>query len=182
MTDHKEISNRSKVEKNDILFGMIGTIGNPVIVKENNLFSIKNVGLFKKNEDLINPRYLYHYLSSWFVEKIMLDQELIRGTTQKFVALGGLRMLPIPLPSLKEQEEIIKEIESRLSVCENIEATIEEALEKAEALESILKKAFEGKLLSNEELEVCRRESDWEPAEDLLKRIKEDKKGAKSNG
>jgi type I restriction enzyme S subunit len=183
LTDHKEISNRSKVEKNDILFGMIGTIGNPVIVKENNLFSIKNVGLFKKNEDLINPRYLYHYLSSWFVEKIMLDQELIRGTTQKFVALGGLRMLPIPLPSLKEQEEIIKEIESRLSVCENIEATIEEALEKAEALgQSILKKAFEGKLLSNEELEACRRESDWEPAEDLLKRIKEDKKGAKSNG
>ena len=113
----------------------------------------------------------------------MLDQELIRGTTQKFVALGGLRMLPIPLPSLKEQEEIIKEIESRLSVCENIEATIEEALEKAEALgQSILKKAFEGKLLSNEELEACRRESDWEPAEDLLKRIKEDKKGAKSNG
>lgn len=183
LTDHKEISNRSKVEKNDILFGMIGTIGNPVIVKENNLFSVKNVGLFKKNEDLINPRYLYHYLSSWFVEKIMLDQELIRGTTQKFVALGGLRMLPIPLPSLKEQEEIIKEIESRLSVCENIEATIEEALEKAEALgQSILKKAFEGKLLSNEELEACRRESDWEPAEDLLKRIKEDKKGAKSNG
>ncbi len=183
LTDHKEISNRSKVEKNDILFGMIGTIGNPVIVKENNLFSIKNVGLFKKNEDLINPRYLYHYLSSWFVEKIMLDQELIRGTTQKFVALGGLRMLPIPLPSLKEQEEIIKEIESRLSVCENIEATIEEALEKAEALgQSILKKAFEGKLLSDEELEACRRESDWEPAEDLLKRIKEDKKGAKSNG
>lgn len=183
LTDHKEISNRSKVEKNDILFGMIGTIGNPVIVKENNLFSIKNVGLFKKNEDLINPRYLYHYLSSWFVEKIMLDQELIRGTTQKFVALGGLRMLPIPLSSLKEQEEIIKEIESRLSVCENIEATIEEALEKAEALrQSILRKAFEGKLLSNEELEVCRRESDWEPAKDLLKRIKEDKKGVKSNG
>ena len=40
----------------------------PVIVKENNLFSIKNVD-YSKNEDLINPRYLYHYLSSWFVEK-----------------------------------------------------------------------------------------------------------------
>jgi len=183
LTDHKEISNRSKVEKNDILFGMIGTIGNPVIVKENNFFSIKNVGLFKKNEDLINPKYLYYYLSSWFVEKIMLDQELIRGTTQKFVALGGLRMLPIPLPSLNEQEEIIKEIETRLSVCENIEENIEEALEKAEALrQSILKKAFEGKLLSNEELEACRKESDWESAVDLLKRIKKDKKGAKSNG
>ena len=112
----------------------------------------------------------------------MLDQELIRGTTQKFVALGGLRMLPIPLASLKEQEEIIKEIESRLSVCENIEATIEEALEKAEALrQSILKKAFEGKLLSNESWRLVEGKV-TEPAKELLKRIKEDKKGAKSNG
>ncbi|MCD1147833.1 N-6 DNA methylase [Peptoniphilus sp. KCTC 25270] len=173
------MSNRSKVEKNDILFGMIGTIGNPVIVKENNFFSIKNVGLFKKNEDLINPKYLYYYLSSWFVEKIMLDQELIRGTTQKFIALGGLRMLPIPLPSIDEQEEIIKEIESRLSVCENIEANIEEALEKAEALrQSILKKAFEGKLLSKEELEACRQEDDWEPAGLLEKNAEDTKSGA----
>lgn len=178
--DHREISNRSKVEEKDILFGMIGTIGSPVIVKEDNVFSIKNVGLFKKNETLIRSRYLYHYLSSWFSKKIMSDKELIRGTTQKFISLGGLRMLPTPLPLIDEQEEIIKEIESRLSVCENIEANIEEAFEKAEALRhSILKKAFEGKLLSKEELEVCKQEDDWEAAEKLLKRIKEANKEVK---
>ena len=83
---------------------------------------------------------------------------------------------------MPDQEEIIKEIESRLSVCENIEANIDEALEKSEALrQSVLKKAFEGKLLSNEELEACKQEDDWEPAEKLLKRIKETKKEAKNN-
>lgn len=180
ISDHREISKRSKVEEKDILFGMIGTIGSPVIVKEDNIFSIKNVGLFKKNEKLIKSRYLYYYLSSWFSKKIMSDKELIRGTTQKFISLGGLRMLPTPLPLIDEQEEIIKEIESRLSVCENIEANIGEAFKKAEALRhSILKKAFEGKLLSKEELEACKQEDDWEPAERLLKRIKEATKEAK---
>jgi type I restriction enzyme S subunit len=152
---------------------MIGTIGNPVIVKETNAFSIKNVGLFKKNERLLVPKYFQYYLSSWVVEHIMRQKELIRGTTQKFVALGGLRVLPIPLPSKNEQEQVIYEIESRLSVCDNILANIEEGLEKSEALrQSILKQAFEGKLLSEEELEACRKETDWEPAEQLLERIK----------
>jgi type I restriction enzyme S subunit len=56
-------------------------------------------------------------------------------------------------------------------------ANIEEGLEKSEALrQSILKQAFEGKLLSEEELEACRKEPDWEPAEKLLARIKNTKK------
>lgn len=171
--DHEEICKRSAVEENDILYGMIGTIGNPVIVKQTNAFSIKNVGLFKKNETLLIPKYFQYYLSSWVVEHIMRQKELIRGTTQKFVALGGLRVLPIPLPSKKEQEQIIYEIESRLSVCDNILANIEEGLDKSETLrQSILKQAFEGKLLSEEELESCKQEPDWEPAEKLLERIK----------
>lgn len=175
-SDHEEICRRSAVDENDILYGMIGTIGNPVIVKETNAFSIKNVGLFKKNEILLVPKYFQYYLSSWVVEHIMRQKELIRGTTQKFVALGGLRVLPIPLPSIKEQEQIIYEIESRLSVCDNILANIEEGLEKSEALrQSILKQAFEGKLLSGEELEACRQEPDWEPAEKLLERVKNQK-------
>ncbi|MCK5783828.1 MAG: restriction endonuclease subunit S [Desulfobacterales bacterium] len=171
--DHDEICKRSAVEKNDILYGMIGTIGNPVIVSETNIFSIKNVGLFKKNEKLIFPKYLRFYLSSWLVEHIMRQKELIRGTTQKFVALGGLRVLPVPLPSIQEQAQIVKEIETRLSVCDNAIKNIDEGLKKSEALrQSILKKAFEGKLLSNAELQACRKESDWEPARKLLERIK----------
>ena len=43
--DHIEISKRSKVEEGDVLFAMIGTIGNPAVIKENANFSIKNVGL-----------------------------------------------------------------------------------------------------------------------------------------
>jgi type I restriction enzyme, S subunit len=84
-----------------------------------------------------------------------------------------LSNLPFPLCSLPEQQAIVQEIETRLSVCDKIEQDIIENLEKAEALrQSILKKAFEGKLLNEKELADVRGAEDWEPAEVLLERIK----------
>ena len=179
--DHEEICKRSEVKIDDILYGMIGTIGNPVIIEQDKEFSIKNVGLFKNNAKFINPKYLRFYLDSWFVENVMKKKELIRGTTQKFISLGGLRVLPIPLPLLEEQSQILCEIETCLSICDKMEATITESLEKAEALrQSILKKAFEGKLLNEKELEEARNAPDWEPAEKLLERIKVEKTNIKA--
>ena len=59
-----------------------------------------------------------------------------------------VKSFPIVLPTLEEQQQIVQEIESRLSVCDKIEETIINSLKQAEALrKSILKKAFEGKLV-----------------------------------
>ncbi len=69
----------------------------------------------------------------------------------------GLRRVPkqfienyiMPLPSIEEQNKIVQEIESRLSVADKMEESINQSLRQAEALrQSILKKAFEGKLVS----------------------------------
>ncbi len=99
--DFDEINKRSKVEKGDILFGMIGTIGNPVIC-ENNNFAIKNVALIKAKPPL--NYYLFHYLKS----KLVLDQfKLIKtGGTQKFIALNKIRELKILLPDSGTQQKI----------------------------------------------------------------------------
>ena len=68
----------------------------------------------------------------------------------------GLRRVPkqfienyqIPIPSTDEQHQIVQEIESRLSVADKMEESIQESLQKAEALrQSILKKAFSGELV-----------------------------------
>jgi type I restriction enzyme S subunit len=60
---------------------------------------------------------------------------------------GFLNIL-IPVPSLEEQQQIIQEIESRLSVCDKMEETITNSLQQVETLrQSILKRAFEGKLI-----------------------------------
>tara|TARA_B110000037_G_scaffold397_1_gene426 strand:- start:1759 stop:3027 length:1269 start_codon:yes stop_codon:yes gene_type:complete len=85
--------------------------------------------------------------------------------------------LRIPYVPLEQQRQIVRKIESRLSVCDKVEQSITESLEKAKALrQSILKKAFDGKLLSEEEIAECKAAKDYEPASILLKKIKEKKK------
>jgi type I restriction enzyme S subunit len=99
---------------------------------------------------------------------------LTTGTTgRKKLTQLALINAPFKICSLPEQQVIVQEIDTRLSVCDKIEQDIKENLEKAEALrQSILKKAFEGKLLNERELAEVRGAEDWEPAEVLLERIR----------
>lgn len=102
--DHKSISKRSFVSDGDILYAMIGTIGNPVIVQKEIDFSIKNVALFKFDKKIIDNKFFYHYLNSDLtVRQFKKDS---RGGTQKFVSLGNIRKLQVPLPPLNEQKRI----------------------------------------------------------------------------
>ena len=107
--DYEEINKRSKVDKNDILMGMIGTIGNIALVRETPDFAIKNVALIKDIGD-VYYRYLYHCLQSNSVVH-QLDENL-DGGTQKFIALNKIRELVIPVPSEHEQHKIGDYMES----------------------------------------------------------------------
>ena len=96
-----------------------------------------------------------------------------RGGAMNNVSLTDLKNLKVVIPEMEIQHQVVKEIESRLSVCNKVEENITESLEKAEALrQSILKKAFEGRLLSTQEIEKCKAAPDYEPAAVLLEKIK----------
>jgi type I restriction enzyme S subunit len=89
------------------------------------------------------PTYIKYFIES---EKIRL-WAFAPATAQKNINLDTLENLIVPYCSLKEQQKVVDEIESRFSVCDSIEKTIDTALQQAEALrQSILKQAFEGKL------------------------------------
>ncbi|MGI6720052.1 MAG: restriction endonuclease subunit S [Anaerovoracaceae bacterium] len=179
-----EVLRGGKLERKDIVITTRGTLGN--VAYYDNRVPYENIRINSgmlilriHNHDFLNPIYLMRFInSSLFIQQLRRKQS---GTAQPQIPARVLKEIDIMVPnSIGEQEEIIKEIESRLSVCENIEANIDEALKKAEGLrQSILKKAFEGELLSKEELEACKQEDDWEPAEVLLKKIKEATKEAK---
>lgn len=120
--DHLEISKRSRVEKYDILFSMIGgNIGNQVMVNDDRPFSIKNVALFKYyNKSLISPFFIKKYLENLAVNL----QSSAVGGAQPFIALGVLRNLVIALPPLSEQQRIVSKIDELFVFCDHLIALI----------------------------------------------------------
>ena len=103
LEDHITISQRSKVEVGDIMYAMIGSIGNPVLYNGNVEFSIKNMALFKKISNGLDMEYVY-----WF---LYLSQDTMKnfasGGVQSFVSLGYLRNYWIPVPPIHEQRRIV---------------------------------------------------------------------------
>lgn len=116
--DHKKINERSLVERNDVLFAMIGSIGNPVIVDVDEEFSIKNVALFKYyKKELAQPGFLKNVLESLSLNL----KNSSSGGVQPFVSLGALRNIVIALPPLQEQRRIIAKLSEFISLCDQLE-------------------------------------------------------------
>ena len=98
--DFKKINERSLVEKNDILYSMIGTVGLVYRVDSNPDYAIKNMGLFKISNEL-KSKWLYYYLQSSISQKDIMSK--LNGSTQKFISLSNLRNLDILFPESEEE-------------------------------------------------------------------------------
>lgn len=100
--DFHSINKRSKVDIGDIIFGMIGTIGNPVIVDREG-FAIKNVALIKHGGEVTN-KFLIQLLKSPVFSKYIRNENA--GNTQKFLGLGKIRGYQFLSPIYDEQTKI----------------------------------------------------------------------------
>lgn len=120
--DFDAINKRSKVDLNDILMGMIGTIGNIAMIHNKCNFAIKNVALIKDVQKA-NMIYLYYYLQSKNATDQLADQA--DGGNQKFIALNKIRNFVTLLPSLPEQGCIAKTLACFDSYIDNLTELIE---------------------------------------------------------
>ncbi|AAM31363.1 restriction endonuclease [Methanosarcina mazei] len=167
------------LSKDDVLFNRTNS---PELVGKTAIYKGEKPAIFagyliriNQLSELAVADYLNYFLNC-HIAKVHGNSVKTDGVNQSNINGEKLGNYPFPLCSLPEQQTIVQEIETRLSICDKIEQDIETNLEKAEALrQSILKKAFEGKLLNERELAEVRGAEDWEPAEVLLERIKAEK-------
>lgn len=109
--DLDAINKRSKVDAGDLLMPMIGTIGNPVVADASREYAVKNVALIKFPKGCqVDNRFLNDLLDSAAMQDRF--QRQASGSTQKFIPLGFIRKLEIPLPPLAKQQAIVAEIEA----------------------------------------------------------------------
>ena len=112
------------------------------------LINCDKVYRVKVNPKIISPEYFELILNSPFYQREI--EKMKSGISDSGLNLTQVKFLKIeiPIPSIKEQQLIVSELESKLTVCDKIEETISQSLQQAETLrQSILKKAFEGKLV-----------------------------------
>jgi type I restriction enzyme, S subunit len=122
--DHLKIIERSNVNKGDILFAMIGSIGNPVIVDTEKAFSIKNVALFKYYSV---PNSVPSFLLIYLQHSSSGMKAEATGAVQSFVSLGKLRSYIKAVPPLQEQHRIVAKVDELMAICDSLKDRLNDA-------------------------------------------------------
>ena len=139
---------KSQVHKGDVLIARSGVnLGMAAAVpQEYDGYNAIDVVIAVPKKEFILPQYLAQYTNSPYGLEIVRKNQ--HGAAQGHLNVKEYGNLPIFLPNIPEQYSLLEKIESRLSVCDNIEQTIDISLQQAEALrQSVLKQAFEGRLI-----------------------------------
>lgn len=153
--------NKYKAKGPCLITGRSGNVGSVYYI-DIDYYWPHNTVLFVKDFRNNLPKYAYYYFLQFDFKSYSsstavptLDRKQLYNTI-------------VPVPSLIEQEQIVKELETRLSLIDNLEGTIKANLQKIEAFRHIiLAKAFEGKLV--------RQNRDDEDASKLLQKIQAEK-------
>lgn len=128
--------------KGTLCITIAANIADTAILGFDSCFPDSVVG-FVPNE-VTSSHFIYYFFKS---QKNNLEK-LAPATAQKNINVSILNKINVALPPKYLQTKIVEEIERRFSVADKMEAAIVESLKKAEGMrQSILKQAFEGKLV-----------------------------------
>lgn len=136
---------RSRLREDDILISITADLGSIGLVTQGigEAYINQHIAMVRLKNTAC-ARYYSYYLKSQSGRDSLLQNK--RGAGKLGLGLVDIRSTLVPQVSAENAEHIVTQIESRLSVCDKIEQTVDEQLQKAESLrQSILKQAFEGR-------------------------------------
>jgi type I restriction enzyme S subunit len=178
--DFNKCLKRCYAEINDVLIVSVGaTIGRAAIKKDDIEFAlVRSVGLFKIAPEKIIGDYLLYSLQSQKIQNFISKSS--RGNAQPTLYIKAMSAIPIALPPLIEQKEIVRHIEELFAFADCIEQKSNAALEQVKNLtQSILAKAFRGDLTAGWRAANPELISGGNSAKALLTKIKAERKAIK---
>lgn len=157
---YQELSRTRCIIENDILISMIGTIGEAVIVKKEDLFFYgQNMYILRLNNKLVNHKFFLYYFTAPFILNSLLSKK--NSSNQGYLKAGQIENLKIPIPPLSVQTEIVKILDALTALTS--ELTSELTLRRKQY------EYYREKLLSEEALGKVGFE--WKTIDEISKKI-----------
>ena len=156
---------KSKLEPNDVVVVRSGSVGTSCVIPLN----VKDANC----SDLViikQPHGILSKFGSYYINSIVETQIKLQkvGIALDHFNTNSVAKLPLPIPTIQEQEQIVLQIEQGFSLIQNTTKIVESSLQNLQTMKmSVLKQAFEGKLVPQDPND--------EPASVLLERIKSTK-------
>lgn len=139
---------------NDIVFSMVRPYLKNIAYIDSSLADcIASTGFYVcQCREMLYPRYLYYFLCA--EETIHYLMQYMKGDNSPSIRKDDFALLPIPLPPLDEQKEIVRLLDELLAREEAARAAADAALAKIPALrQAVLARAFRGQLGTNDPAE-----------------------------
>lgn len=139
---------RTNVEEWDILLSIVWTIWKVAIVKSEywKFVMQRSLAVLKLKRNMIEPFYIYYFLKSNISQKVLIDWA--NWAAQQWIYLKEIKKLTIPLPPLQKQKEIVTYLDQVFEKNKELKTKYDEQLKELEELkQSLLKDAFEGRLI-----------------------------------
>ncbi|ROI02537.1 hypothetical protein EGI16_12930 [Chryseobacterium sp. G0240] len=157
---------RSKLEGGELIIVFVGSVGNVATIPQNQSFFLgPNIALARPYNE-INTKFLEYFYQSHKGKKLLLATA--KAVAQPSLSMGNIRQTPVAITSKEEQFKIVQIIENQFTLTNNLEKTVDNVLNEITALRhSILKKAFEGRLVNY---------TSDESVENLLNNIQEERR------
>lgn len=170
---HREIYNRCNPEFGDVLLTKDGVNAGDVAINtlDEEFSLLSSVALLKPKRDLLEPKFLRYYIESPQGTRRLLGE--MRGAAIRRIILRSINAASIPIAPLPEQRRIVARIEELFSRLDAGVAALRHAKSQLQRYrQSVLAAAVTGQLT-----QAWREQHpDTEPAEELLKRILEQRR------